>query len=549
MNSEIILCNDINIDKNYINVLSYSESQMVALCRSKAIATATNYSFIRDTKGILSTGFTYDQCLKANYIAFKNPDYSNKWFFAFIDEVIYKGNANTQIKFTVDAWATWYDYWTSKPCYVIRQHVNDDTIGTNLIQEDISVGDVIQESETIDSSYSNEFGYFIGLLTTYLPTDNATSGGTSVSGISIYNNVISGFDLVLFKITSRADLMQVVYFLTRINDDGKLADINSMYIIPNACIDETILVSHTTLIDLQTNPATSVSCTYYTIPMSGDSTVFNPITFNTTISKRHSFTGFTPKNNKCYVYPYNYLYVSNNQGSNNIYKYEDFTTSNCVFENQLANSIGISGRIVPKNYKGKSYDYDESLPLGKYPTCGWTGDAFTNWLTANAVNIPTQAVFGAVSSGMQIASGNLMGGVTSIASNIANLIGQFYQATLLPNIKGGQAQGDISFSGNSMGFTFRQMRVKNQFMQVIDDYFTRFGYKILRVVTPNITGRTYWNYIEIGSNEDIGYSSSNAGSVPSQFMETINNACRKGITIWHDHANIGNFSLSNTIVS
>ena len=168
------------------------------------------------------------------------------------------------------------------------------------------------------------------------------------------------------------------------------------------------------------------------------------------------------------------MFVSNNQGSENIYKYEDFTGNNCVFENQLAISIGISGRIVPKNYKGKTMDYDESLTLGKYPTCGWSGDAFTNWLTANAVNIPSQIVGNVIGSVTQFASGNVVGGLTSVASTIANTIGQFHQASLLPNIKGGQAVGDISFSASSMGFTFRQMRVKTQFLRIIDDYFTRF---------------------------------------------------------------------------
>ena len=69
-----------------------------------------------------------------------------------------------------------------------------------------------------------------------------------------------------------------------------------------------------------------------------------------------------------------------------------------------------------------------------------------------------------------------------------------------------------------------------------------FGYQINRVLTPNITGRTYWNFIQIGASEEIGY-----GDVPSKFMEEINNACRKGITIWHNHSNIGNYSLNNTI--
>ena len=85
--------------------------------------------------------------------------------------------------------------------------------------------------------------------------------------------------------------------------------------------------------------------------------------------------------------------VTNNQGNQNIYKYELFTDSNnATFETQLALSIGISGRCVPKNYSGIEINNDESLPLGKYPTCGWTADSFTNWLTQQAVNLPTKLV-------------------------------------------------------------------------------------------------------------------------------------------------------------
>ena len=539
MNSKILLVKNIHIDRQYTNVLSYSEAQMLELCQANLVAQADNYSFLRPTGSIMA-GFTYAQCLQANYIAFQNPDYSNKWFFAWIDDVIYKGDKNTEITFTVDAWSTWFDKWQKKTCFINRQHVLNDTIGNNLIDENLSVGDVIQEQETTDSSYSNEFGYWVGIMSGYTPTDGQSSGGNNYSGISILNNVISGLDLFLFKITSRADLFNIVLFIARTNDDGKIEDINNMFIIPNACINSSILNQHTFPYALG---STSINCVYYTVPMSGDKQVFNPITFNTSIAKRHSFSNFTPKNNKCYVYPYNYLLVTNNQGSENIYKYEDFSGNNCVFENQLAVSIGISGRIVPKNYKGESYSYDESLPLGKYPTCGWSGDAFTNWLTANAVNIPSQIVGNVIGSVTQFASGNVVGGLTSVANTVANTIGQFYQASLLPNIKGGQAQGDISFSGNSMGFTFREMRVKNQFMQIIDDYFTRFGYAVKSLAMPNITGRKYWNYVEIGANEEIGY-----GEVPAKYMDTINNACRRGVTIWHNHANVGNYSLDNTIV-
>lgn len=79
MNSQIILAQNINMDKQYTNVLSYSESQMLTLCRENQVASANNYSFLRAT-GTILVEFSYAQCLQANYIAFQNPDYSNKWF-------------------------------------------------------------------------------------------------------------------------------------------------------------------------------------------------------------------------------------------------------------------------------------------------------------------------------------------------------------------------------------------------------------------------------------------------------------------------------------
>ncbi len=87
------------------------------------------------------------------------------------------------------------------------------------------------------------------------------------------------------------------------------------------------------------------------------------------------------------------------------------------------------------------------------------------------------------------------------------------------------------------------MRAKIEYMKIIDDYFSRFGYAINRVLEPNIIGRQNFNYVEIGKTEEIGN-----GDVPVEFMEKINNACRRGVTIWHNHENMGNYSVSNNIV-
>ena len=539
MNSQIILAKNINLDREYTNVLSYTENQMLSLCRENQVVSANNYSFLRST-GTILVEFSYAQCLEANYIAFQNPDYSNKWFFAFIDDVIYKGDRNCELKFTVDAWSTWYDRWQKKICYINRQHTNNDTIGANTIPENIDVGEVIQEAITEDLAYGNEFGYWIAIESSWKIKDGSTGmevadndKGSQYSGVTVYDNTVFGNQIFFIKIQNLSDFTNLVLLISRTNLDGHIEDIKNIFILPNVAINQTKLTTH------NASMGEGLNFTFYTINFDTE-----PEKFNTVINKINTYNDYTPKNNKCFVYPYNYLLVSNNQGSTNIYKYEDFNSSSCIFENQFSITIGGSGRIVPKNYKGMATNDDEALPLGKYPTCAWSSDAFTNWLTQNSVNLATNlamtvgGIAGTVATG-----GAMLPELMSVAGNVAGQIGQFRQASLLPNISGGQATGDVIWASNRNLFSFRQMRCKTEYMKIIDDYFTRFGYAVKRLETPNITGRKYWNYVEIGSSEEIGY-----GDVPSKYMDIINNSCRRGVTIWHNHSNIGNYSLNNTIV-
>lgn len=176
MNSKIILAKNIKIDKQYKNVLSYSENEMVNLCRKNAVVSSEDYSFIKTT-GQIITNFTYEQCLKSNYIAFQNPNYSNKWFFAWIDDVVYRGENNTEILYTIDAFSTFYDKWNKKSCFINRQHTNNDSIGLNTVPENLDVGDVVEEGVFEDVSYKNDFGYYIGVLSNFDIKNGSTEGG------------------------------------------------------------------------------------------------------------------------------------------------------------------------------------------------------------------------------------------------------------------------------------------------------------------------------------------------------------------------------------
>lgn len=564
MNSKIILSKNIKMDREYVNVLSFSENEMVTLCEQNKVVSSEKFSFIR-ASGTVQVPFSYGTCLQANYIAFQNPDYTNKWFFAWIDEIIYRGDNNTEIKYTIDSWSTWFDKWTKKPCFIQREHTNDDTIGANTLPENLDVGDVVQEVETYDTSLS-EYNW-VAVETAWLLKENSTGTelldkdkGNQFSGISVYNKQVFGNKIILFQYNDADDLIDLGLYIMRTNSDGHIADIKNIFIIPDAIVDKTKITLKTAYAFEQSD---KFKIEYYELPLSTDIQ-----SFKFSVNKITAFNDITIKNNKCFVYPYNFLFVTNNIGNSNIYKYENFYDSNeATFDILLAISIGCSGKLVPTNYKKIGVNDDESIPLAKYPTCSWSSDAFTNWLTQNAVNESINMAFGLFGAGNQFASsinsvnannqkvertgkGEIQSSTgayvdlgVNIAGTVARQIGNFYTGSLMPNIQGGQNTGDVTWANNRNTFIFRCMRVKTENLKIIDEYFSRFGYLTNRVKLPNITGRQNFNYIEIGQSEEIGY-----GEVPSIFMNNINNACRKGVTIWHNHENLGNYNIDNNII-
>ena len=258
-------------------------------------------------------------------------------------------------------------------------------------------------------------------------------------------------------------------------------------------------------------------------------------------------------------YPYNALTISNNSGSMSEYKYEDFINNSPVFSLVGLQAPSCPMFIYPKNYKKDATSksgYSWGLPLAKIPQGSWNADMYTNWMTQNGINILGMRIDAptahAIGGSLQALTGAATGSYESIGSGIGQMLGsvqEMYRASMIPNQIGGQTTvGDVTFAYDKLAPTYYKMQIREENARILDDWFTRFGYKINRVKLPNQIGRTYWNFVKIGSGESIGYSTNQTRSVPSSSMEIINTIYRNGTTIWHNHANIGNYSLNNTIV-
>lgn len=545
---KLILAKGIKLDKQYKNIVDYSESDMVSLCEENKIGIFNNCSFLRPTENAIKVEVPYGTALQANYIAFENPDYSNKWFFAFIDEVEYVSEKVVLIRYTIDELSTWFDYWNPRACFVVREHTNDDTVGNNTLPENVELGEFIFNGQATNFGSTDFDDAYIALGVSKLIEPFTTNPLTN--WLTVYGGIYSGLQYMFFN--SYVSLQRVIDYYTY---QGSAGNIQTIFYVPYEFISNSTARTQTYSVITQTNTVT------VTWLEPSDS----PISFSQSITRPTTLSGYTPKNNKLFTYPYCFFNLTNNAGTECEYRYEDFT-GDPTFDVTMSLCPSMSMKASANNYKTGTTDqtWGEGIVGAKTPQCSWVTDYYTNWLTQNGINFGVnvqpnggavtqmQMPLSAINTAISVAGAmvvNPVAGMASLAGSVGSIISENYKASKVPNqVSGNVNAGDVNFSNNKSCFTILPKCIKPEYSRIIDDWFTMFGYKTSRLKVPNQTGRTYWNYVQIAEGESIGYTGDTI-SVPSVSMDIINSAYQRGVTIWHDHSNIGNYTLNNTIVS
>ena len=473
----------------------------------------------------------FDELLEYNYVMYQNENYSDKWFYAFITDIVYMNDNCTRLEITTDVFQTWQFDLEYKPSFVIREHTNDDTIGANTIEENLDIGDIV----TINHSgirYSIS-GCKVVIMSTYDPYND-----TRFASVLPYNGTIFGCMMWAFDSNTTAGMQAIKDFILTTSQH---IDVNSAIQGIFMCPTE-LLSGH-----IDTNDHNKIT---------GSFTVYENIETYYPYGSSQGYQDYTPRNNKCYCWPYHFLEVTNSNGEKQQYKIEDFQKDdrgNILFTNYMALQVGISGRLCPTNYKGtvpSLYNNDVGVTLSKFPTCQWSSDYYTNWLTQNSVNRFKNAL-GVASSVMmpinmdptksvdKFANGMSKG--ISTANSIAGIISSYDSAKLQGNQTSGDNSGDVSFSMGANGYTFLEKRSKLENLRVIDNYFTMFGYKTNLLKVPNITGRSNWNYVETQNINIIA-------DIPQKDLDTIKQMFNNGLTLWHTTTYFLDYSRTNSII-
>lgn len=538
--SEIILCKGIKLDKKYENVLSYNEESMVNLCRNNQVYNANNYNFVERYNNKIRVSCPYKDAMYCNYVAFKNPKFGNKWIFAFINEVKLLTVDDSEITFTVDVWSTWYSRFEIAQAFIEREHVSDDTIGKHTIPEDLETGEYIAQ-------ISNNSSLSPSLTNMYYLSDPIIIAAVTEIGLGAiaiipntyqftYNGIYSGLIYLAFK-TAKDFYNYKLEVENHISEDN----VTALFIAPNSITE----INTADWESYGSSQGFSHSFEMALVPSSSYEKDMGAVDYP---KADHLDNDYVPVNHKLLTFPYCFLNVTNNAGTTKEFQYELFNDSNwCEFEIRGAIGVGCSIKMYPKDYavKGTGSSTLENklhaIDGAKLPTCPWTNDAFTNWLTSNAVNMGLDLA-GSIFKG--VATGGTAGGIVGGFGSIANSLAGIYQHSLQPpTARGGINQGDLNFACRNTFNTY-PMSIKKEYAIAIDRFFSRFGYKVNEVKTPNLKSRTQFNFVKVGGLDELVH-----GNIPASDLEEINNIFRKGVTIFHNYTNIGNYTISNPIRS
>lgn len=543
-NSVIQLFQGINIDNRYMHTIYFAnESAQNSWFTGKVYKSYQGQSYTRYTRNQIKIKDDVTSLFGCTYMRFMNDRTTDKWFYAFITAVDYVNENTALVTYEIDVMQTWFiPNGTLLPCFIERQHVNDDTFGINLEEEPVG-SDVYDFTainvDNVDTDFSN---FNVVYCTTQEPVDNEMVRDGIVCGAT-YNS------LPKTSATSGVLKNEMLNALGSWDKQQQKSDIVDMFMFP------------TTFCNVGHNSAT------YHVKHNG------------------KLNNYTPKNNKLHSYPYSSLYITTNDGDSGMYRWEyfdgDIIHSNTGAQFDLNATLTGGGyiEIHPHAYNGITENFDAKLVMQNFPKCSWYFDAYQAWIASGGqyktqydLNmVQKKGALAIVQSGLAgISTGtnaitsaentapNKLNPVTTVAKmglqTASTMVGteetylsyteardkigfEFKDARYEPNILVGAQVPNISVGKGYLGYKFFKMHIRDDEAKRIDDFFSVYGYSINKVETPHLTGRQYWNFIKT-RNAEI------RGNMPASSKSAIGKIFDGGIFFWQDGDQVGNFSIS-----
>lgn len=525
------------------NVQSYnSRTEQISAIQGLLTHKYEHINIIRRDSDLILKGVNEDltQC---NYLMYQNADISNKWYFAFIDNVQYNSLNSVIISHTIDVWQTYQFDITYYKNLILRAHVakSADVVGRWLAPEPISVAPEFERKHNVFNELSWTPQYVLHSTSVYNPNTKKyeyKGNGTGASLSAEYGIFVNDDDDVQTVVKNYGKLSAAEALKS--NDDDEYSNWISD-LLTGQTIDKAVkLISTTSISQLQDHRNELIGL--YAIPAWVHSGTNKYATNN--IKKKDVTTalpsttlacGYTPRNKKMLSSLCKAYLFYNENGFKLPLKPELFTSDTPVFTVK-ATELSTNGFLLQigsyADYTAKTnkISYNCENRLGYDANTGL--DKVLNTLTSavgvvNAVgSVASQAFAGNVGGAVQGAVGAVQQSI-----NMIDALGQRGVNT--------GASGDImSITEKRAMPVFADVSPTEAQCRYIDDYLDVYGYAINEIgkISSYMQSRSNWNYIQV-ANCNIKVSA------PNNDVNKLKQMFESGVTIWHK--NFGDYDQNN----
>lgn len=515
--SVVRVLRNVSLNSNYLDTYYFSSaSAQATFFAGKAKHTFNNVSPVR-LPNTIRVDCAADDLFDCNYLMFQNANFSNKWFYAFITKIEWLNVNACTITYELDVLQTWLFDMDLPKCYIERKHSATDVKGDNLQPEPVSVTNYTFDNANMFSAFSQ----WSSVISYAVPSQDM-SGEEGGSLDFTIPPAVTG------------KMMSPVYMYVVSNIDSQaVSKIKKWF-------DDANTKGYTDIVLGTFEAPTNL------IPWSSVSGSASGVQTETVTPQFEHIGAYTPRNNKLFTFPYNYLCVFSSSGDERAYRYEYFNNSQtCSFE--LFSSLGSNCECVcaPTNYNGQVKNYKEIVVLQNIPQFAWVTDVYKAWAAQQGASIQTQRTLtvagGVASMAANVATGNYIGAGMSAYSMGSSLQQSFAQEQAMKDTSD-QAHGTQSANAmmtrGALGIYYANKHVRADEAKKIDEFFDAYGYAINGIGNPMSQPRPKWNYTK--TNGCIVN-----GNIPFDDKAKISAIFDNGIRFWKT-STIGDFSGDNS---
>lgn len=555
-------------------------------------------SYTRYNRGIIRVPRNIRECYDINYMMYCNdsgasPSGNRKWFYCFVTEVNYISEGATEIVFQPDVLQTWMFNYTLGRCFVERQHTETDEIGEWIEDEGLETGPYFYEELQTPNYFSNWCVVVAcDLIAIWEPgplpgVDGAWSLNLNPGG-AMYGGVYGALQYLIFNVVStdaggnttinQSELHKLNKFFQSLISGDEVKDytekVVSVFMVPTSFTEP---LSGQDPTEREINPTDASIQGFYIekkIPIRNQS-------YRWQFTDPETGQSYYARNNKMYTYPYTGLLVTNQQSYTAVYPYEFLSPNQerAYFSLECLLSPETECQLVPYDYKGVHKNYLERITLSGFPVCSYTTDSYKAWLaqagsaiaigglniyadyqqykinktnaqeTRNNINrissfMPRFANFASLEkykrNERQILNDRADAQEKqNLATSLSNVIQELQNTgknMFAPFPYSGKQSSALNVATKSFGFKFYNVKISENYARTIDDFFTRFGYRINRNIVPNRYARTRWTYMKLSN---VNFLDCN---IPTDIAEEITQIYENGTTwwraMWHMNGNV-----------